>query len=288
MESRLCGPWEFGTPSAGQGTRTDITAIGEAVRAGNSNLELIDSLGYQVARYSKHIDWIRFNTMKPRSDRQLVGVKVIVLYGPTGTGKTYAAVNKLANQDYHIVSAPSHASEKVWFDGYEGQSTLILDDFNGSWCTMDFLKRLLDVYPLSVEIKGGKTWACWTTVLITTNTPPSEWYKTGLVVIDDAPLRRRIHEIRYVTQQGLYQLMDWNEQILEKDFTSFEPLNKLMPPRSGSVRLASQPSIPAAAEATAEGTSTPIDEDLIASDSDEVVILSTPPYKLRRCNATYL
>jgi len=69
------------------------------------------------------------------------------------------------------------------------------------------LLRLLDKYKLKVEIKGGHSWAIWTTVVITSNHHPSEWYKD----VDLAPLERRIQEIRFADSQGYYQLMDWSE-----------------------------------------------------------------------------
>jgi len=208
-ESRKNGPWELGHERNEAGKRNDLKAIWDQVQAKKTNLEIIEEVGPQAAKFSKQIDWLRFQKQEKESDRQLQGVRVVVVYGPTGLGKTYAAVNIMSKQDdYYIAECPSHKDSKLWFDGYSGQSTLILDDFAGDYCQFRYLLRLLDRYKLKVEIKGGHQWACWTTVIITSNIHPSGWYGQG---IDTAPLRRRITSIRLMVEQGVYQEVDWAE-----------------------------------------------------------------------------
>lgn len=222
-DSRVNGPWEFGTERDNQGKRSDLEAIGALVKAKKTDYEIVEELGACASRFSKQINFLRFTYNEKDSDRQLQGVKVYVLYGATGTGKTYAAVNAIAgNVDYYICEAPSHSSSKVWFDGYQGQKTLILDDFAGSFCAFRFLLRLLDVYKLKIEIKGGHAWAVWTTVVITSNTHPAGWYEH----MDTTPLRRRLteggSEIRLVEHQGTYKRVSWDEHVLDADYINFQ------------------------------------------------------------------
>lgn len=229
-DSRVNGPWEFGTERDSQGKRTDLEAIGALVKARKTNYEIVEACGASASKFAKHIGFLRFTYTEADSDRQLQGVRVIVLYGASGKGKTYAAVNFIAgNKDYYICEAPSHASSKLWFDGYEGQRTLILDDFEGSFCQFRFLLRLLDVYKLKVEVKGGHAWAVWTTVVITSNTHPSAWYSN----MDTAPLKRRINEIRLMEHQGTYKRIDWTEHVLDDDYVNFE---NVVPPTPESQR----------------------------------------------------
>lgn len=220
-KSKVCGPFQMGEPPA-QGKRTDLVLIGELVKAGKTNVEILEATECVAARFERPINFIRYSYMAPQSDRQLQGVRVIVLYGDTDAGKTFAAVNYIAGAvDYHIVTCPSHKDGKLWFDGYEGQKTLILDDFSGDFCNFRYLLRLLDVYKLAVEIKGGHVWACWTTVVVTTNIHPRSWYSG----VNLAPLCRRIHEIRYMESHldeseppkpvypGAYKFMGWDESV---------------------------------------------------------------------------
>jgi len=218
-ESRIQGPWELGEQLGGQGKRNDLEAIVKLVKAKRTNLEIFDEVGASTARWGKQIAFARFTFSEADSDRQLQGVRVLVLYGPTDAGKTYSAINFIAgNKDYYICESPSHPNSKVWFDGYECQKVLIFDDFEGSFCAYRYLLRLLDKYKLKVEYKGGHAWAVWTTVVITSNVHPSGWYSG----VDLAPLRRRIHEIRLCEQQGTYKKVDFQEHLLDEDYVQFQ------------------------------------------------------------------
>ena len=64
---------------------------------------------------------------------------------------------------------------KLWFDGYNGDKTLLLDELRGN-IKLSYLLQILDPYPLKVEVKGGTVNAEWDRVFITTNTPPEKWY----------------------------------------------------------------------------------------------------------------
>lgn len=204
-KSHLCGPFQMGTPPA-QGKRNDLETLHTMVKAKATNYEILEATQGKAARFEKAINFMRFVDMEKSSDRQMQGVRVIVLYGPTGSGKTYAAVNVISGGNYYKVETPAKSGDKLWFNGYEGQPYLIIDDFSGG---VDFrhLLTLLDKYKLKVEIKGGHTWACWTNVIITSNQHPSHWYSP---TIDSSPLQRRISEIRRCTAHGLYTLVDWD------------------------------------------------------------------------------
>ncbi|ALE29785.1 replication associated protein [Lake Sarah-associated circular virus-42] len=215
-ETKVNGPWEAGDrPKMGQ--RTDLETIGKMVKENKTNLELVDTLGAGVSKFQKHISFLRFTYSEKDSDRQATGVKVIVLYGPTGTGKTYAAVNSLTGgRAYHILNAPSQKATKLWFDGYENQKVLVIDDFDGS-VEFRYLLRMIDVYKFPAEVKGGMVWGVWDTVIITSNVHPASWY-TG---VDTSPLKRRIAEIRLCENQGTYKMISWEETVLSNDFENF-------------------------------------------------------------------
>lgn len=63
-----------------------------------------------------------------------------------------------------------------WWDGYEGQPVVVLDDYY-AWLPWDTLLRICDRYPLLVETKGGQANFVPKTVIITSNTMPHMWYK---------------------------------------------------------------------------------------------------------------
>lgn len=103
---------------------------------------------------------------------------VTVLWGPTGTGKTRQVMEK---DNVYKIDPPYK-----WWDGYEGEDILLIDDYKKGAIDRGLLLNLLDGYRLRLETKGGHTWALWTQVYITTNFDPSKW--------DDAT-RRRINSV---------------------------------------------------------------------------------------------
>lgn len=80
------------------------------------------------------------------------------------------------------------AAMGTWWDGYSGQTVVVIDEFYG-WLGYDFLLRLLDRYSFAVETKGGSVSFTSKLVIFTSNKPPSEWYRN---VQDLSPLLRRL------------------------------------------------------------------------------------------------
>lgn len=108
---------------------------------------------------------------------------VTVFWGPTGTGKTRRAW-ELGGMDAY----PKVPNTKFW-DGYQGQKVVIIDEFRGD-ISISNLLRWFDRYPVLVEIKGSSTILCAETVYITSNLSPREWYRDLDEATVDALLRR--------------------------------------------------------------------------------------------------
>lgn len=120
-------------------------------------------------------------------------VEVILFVGPTHTGKTRMAM-ELAEvyggpKGYYVIDATNNNT--VWFDGYDGQEVLVIDDYQG-WIKFRTLLRILDGYRIRLERKGGFVYAKYKKILITSNVMPEEWYQK---VPDISPMIRRIHSL---------------------------------------------------------------------------------------------
>ena len=214
-ETRVFGPWEHGDRPRGKGKSKKKVGerIVEAVTTGKRTYDMILE-DPSLVMHDRAIKYARFVLAERDSDRQHLGqLRVIVCYGKTGTGKTYSAINFIAgNRPYFKLAAPSKQGDKLWFDGYEGQKVLIMDDWDGRCCTAAVLKNLLDVYKLNVENKGGYAWAAWDTVVITSNLHPSQWFikfSPQQVETEEEPLERRITEIRHYIAKNIYQVETW-------------------------------------------------------------------------------
>ncbi len=98
--------------------------------------------------------------------------KLEIYWGPPGTGKSVRAHQ--VDSTAYWVRKPSSGGP-LWFDGYDGQQTVVIDEFYG-WISIDLFCRLVDRYPLMVETKGGAANFVAKRIIITSNTRPNKWW----------------------------------------------------------------------------------------------------------------
>ncbi len=113
--------------------------------------------------------------------------RVFILYGGTGTGKSRACA-ELYPQAYWF---PRPQNGAFYAMGYVGQHVVVFDDFY-SWVKYDFLLRICDRYPLTVNVMGGTAPFLATTIIFTSNMNPKNWYSG---ILDKSAFFRRVTEI---------------------------------------------------------------------------------------------
>lgn len=212
-ETRFAGPWMDGNPPIEQGKRKDLTQLWDDIKKGKTIFELLEE-NPSVSRFEKNIRLMKFAQLEKTSDRQNQGVNVMVFYGETALGKTYHAMN-IIDPGHVFKMDPPATKGTLWWDGYEGERTLLLDEFEGeNYCNLNQLKTLLDVYKCRLPIKGGHTWAAWTTVILCSNSPPRSWYNVAPCAMHMLrPLIRRITEIRHFTARSTWNVEDWDGNV---------------------------------------------------------------------------
>lgn len=160
---------EFGTVPGGQGTRTDLQLVAKKIREGTSFREVAEQHPDAVLRYGSGILRLRrlYRPERPHPPQ------IWIFWGVTGTGKTRRVWEFADKKELWV-----HPGDR-WFCGYDGHKSVLFDDFDGSWFKLAYLLRLLDRYPMPVPVKGDQTWWCPSTIYITSNLKPSDWYPNG-------------------------------------------------------------------------------------------------------------
>ncbi len=174
-ETRVEGPWQIGeTPTPGR--RTDLEAVRTLVDEGADELTLWESNFETMCRHHQAIG--RYTQLRRcYRDSDYEQREVRVYWGPTGTGKSRRAVFEAQAHGGRafIPDIPDRPGGTRWFDGYDGTSPIILDDYGGEY-GINFLKRLLDGYPMSLPVKGGYVARGAKLIIITSNKHPDDWY----------------------------------------------------------------------------------------------------------------
>lgn len=163
--------------------------------------------------------------------------------------------------------------ERLNLDGYDGQRTILLEDFDGQ---MEYrtLLRMLDIYNCDFHTKGGMVAADWNHVIITSNIAPQNWYpndkdpwfyepnKVG-------PLQRRLSVV--LRAEGIYpDSFAINEHGDKVSFDNLEKRADIYPavPAAG-------PSVPAGPQPVPAVRSVPA-----AGPAPEFVPASQPEFEL--------
>jgi len=143
-------------------------------------------------KYHRGFTALKLELSVPRTEAP----EVIVIFGPTNSGKSHFC--REASPDAYWKT-----SNTTWFDQYDGESDLVIDEFYG-WLPYNQLLRMLDKYPMKVETKGGHVNFRPKRIYITSNQKPENWYKN----FEFAPLRRRItmlYEFISITERYIYE-----------------------------------------------------------------------------------
>lgn len=114
-------------------------------------------------------------------------VRVTILTGKSGVGKT----RRVMEMDSVYKFDPPYK----WFDGYENEEILLIDDYEDKMINRGLLLNICDGYRQKLETKGSHVWAYWNEVYITTNSNPED-------LLDDPAFKRRIDVIETMSDDG--------------------------------------------------------------------------------------
>jgi len=182
-------PFEHGTISQ-QGKRTELSGPTSMIAEEGLTLKAVAKVyPEQMVKYHKGFAYLRSLLLEPRSLPS--DPEVIVLWGPTGTGKTRDALKKFFPDEPHYVFRPSNGN---WWDHYDGEKKVILDEFRGQMPWSDLL-GLLDRNEFRAPYKGGFINIQASMFIITSPCPPTSWYQMDDRFDKFSQLQRRMTKI---------------------------------------------------------------------------------------------
>jgi len=192
-DTRIDGPYRWGEPAA-QGKRNDLDEVKTKIKAGAPMTQIADEHFRDWCKFNKAFKEYQSMCMEKRS----WAMDLVLLIGPSRTGKTRTAMEMAGESIY--VKPPGK-----WWDGYNGEHTVVWDEFYGHSYPFTELLRVLDRYPLQVEFKGGFHQFSSRRIIFTSNQEPKDWYngeRTHQLRWEDNPLNARIREFGRILRTG--------------------------------------------------------------------------------------
>jgi len=189
-DTRLEGPWTYGEAKL-QGRRSDLEEMKEKVDKNISLKNLWDENFSSMVRYHRSFKEYKRIRTPVRDERTLI----YIICGASGVGKS-----QLAKE---IFPDAYWKPNNKWWDDYDGQESVVWDEFKGQYPYRDLL-RILDSTPLTLETKGASCQFTSKIVIFTSNFHPSKWYADDVAncTWDNSPLRRRIEQYGQIVFMG--------------------------------------------------------------------------------------
>lgn len=237
----LDGPFTFGelVQADGRGSRSDIDSLTNSISDGSSVKELCIKHPSQMLKYfGNAVKMVGILGAKKRNWM----TELYIYTGVPGSGKSHLAHelgakylkdNNLDEDGIYTLMVPKDTKTECWFEGYSGQPIVIIDDFYGT-IDIDFFKRLIDKYPLTVNIKNASTQFLARRVYVTSNAGWRTWWATDLMKNkhNEQAIQRRITGEKYFDKQYT-AITDDDRDNFDRDFRCTD--NDLVPMRTSSI-----------------------------------------------------
>lgn len=185
---------EFGTPMK-QGERNDIHNLRDQVARGRRVDDMmLEEKAEHMQRYYKFLREVEDIREKRKPQEAEEKCMIYWYWGSTGSGKTYAAFQLAPDAYWHNVE------DSGWFDNYDGQRDMIIDDFRGEIPYQQLLK-LAQEYPYTVKRRNRPPMRFKAKrIFITCPFHPRDLYKNLNQEDSLEQLYRRCAEIKHFTK----------------------------------------------------------------------------------------
>jgi hypothetical protein len=180
---------EFGELRSEQGKRNDIHSAIADLKDGTPMKTIAEDHSAVFVKFGRGLRDLAL-TLSSSYDHD--STRGLWIYGPPGTGKSHAA--RAIDPDAYL------KAQNKWFDGYNGEHTIILDDLDTN-VLGHHLKIWSDKYACTGETKGGTTPLQHRLFIITSNYHPDDLWKEDQQMLE--ALKRRFTIIKKTSKNQL-------------------------------------------------------------------------------------
>jgi len=173
----------------GQGKRSDLLVISQMLEEGKTPKQIL-SESFSYYRYENMIKKAYYDK-RFRETAIKRNVDVVVHVGVSGSGKS----NITTSLDENNMCIFADYSSAL-FDNYNGESTVVFDEFRGQ-IAYNQLLLILDGYKVPLHARYSNIYSLWNTVHITSVIPIEEWYHNDNIRDTFVQLKRRVSKIVY-------------------------------------------------------------------------------------------
>lgn len=171
-----------------QGQRTDLNFVKEEIMLGKSVDQIALETPMTYHQYGRTLE--KLEDIKNKKIWRHEMTSGTWYHGKTGTGKSHVAFH-----EYNPETCYLWTNDKGWWDGYEGQETVIMNDFRGE-IPYNMMLQLIDKYPMNVPRRNRKPAPFISkNIIITSSLHPKKIYHNRDEEDDIEQLIRRVKVI---------------------------------------------------------------------------------------------
>lgn len=255
------GPYFHGTVAlkSGQGARNDLQEIRENVEGGGTLLSCFQKHFATMVRSYKGIGAFKHLLDQSRGAAGRDGVTPLEIHGywgPPGTGKSTRVLREANARALEYGQQPywlsaSQGNGTVWWDGYDNQRVLVLDEMTPGWFKLEDVCRVFQPLPYMVQTKGGSAQLAVTSIWFTTNLDPQGFYAgsenqgawlrriEGKLELMSEPWQARVERLEQEAARTVVDIASQSQAVaeLEKYDSDAEDISGLVTPVSKRKRL---------------------------------------------------
>ncbi|QMW68813.1 replication-associated protein [Crucivirus-345] len=166
------GNFEVGGKLPAQGKRQDLDNLKDAIIKDSVKLDdIICKMPMLYHQYGRTLEKLEDIALRKKSRTEMT--EGIWYWGKTAVGKSHLAFEGYHPSTHYLLSL----EDKGWWEGYNGQDTVIINDFRGEIKYSELL-QLIDKWPYNVTRRNrGTVPFISKRVIITSSLPPDKCYR---------------------------------------------------------------------------------------------------------------